>query len=215
MGVVAAGTGTAAGIAFAVAEVIALCAGYSFVRLNNARRELRSPIDQIEEVSESRQLAGMVGWLLMSGCDGTMAMYAFAFGSYLTELVSLSHLFGIPARSVLSVGGVAPFGGLNLLGAHASGGAEDALLAAKVAILLLFAGGGLYYSVTHGTVASGFDALSVGALMAAAIAFVAFEGWELLLFDQNSIENPRRRFGRESTSPSSEQRSCMYSSRLS
>lgn len=192
LGVVAAGAGTAAWITFAVAGVIALCAGYSFVRLNSACRELRSPIGQIEEVSESRQLAGMVGWLLTFGYVGTMAMYAFAFGSYLTELIGLSHLLGIPARPVLSVGGVVLFGGLNILGSHASGRAEDVLVAAKVAILLVFGGGGLYYGVTHGTVASGFDALSVGALTAAAIAFVAFEGWELLLFDQDSIENPEK-----------------------
>lgn len=190
LGVVAAGAGTAAWIAFTVAGVIALCAGYSFVRLNTISGELRSPIGQIEAISESRQLAGMVGWLLTFGYVGTMAMYAFAFGSYLTELVGLSHLSGFPARPLFSVGGVVLFGGLNLLGAHASGRAEDALVATKVAILLMFSGGGLYYGITHGTVASGVNALSVGALTAAAIAFVAFEGWELLLFDQNSIENP-------------------------
>lgn len=80
---------------------------------------------------------------------------------------------------------------MNLLGALASGRTEDALVVTKVTILLLFAGGGLYFGITRGTVASGIDALSVVALTAAAIAFVAFEGWELLLFDQDSIDNPR------------------------
>ncbi|MFB6189823.1 MAG: APC family permease [Halapricum sp.] len=191
LGVVAAGAGTAAWIAFALSGAVALCAGYSFVRLNSICTDVRSPIGQIEEISESRHLAGMMGWLLTFGYVGTMAMYAFAFGSYLQELVGVHHLLGISTRPLLSVGGVVLFGGLNLLGAHASGKTEDALVVTKVAILLLFGGGGLYYGVTHGTVASGFDAVSVGALTAAAISFVAFEGWELLMFDQGSIENPR------------------------
>lgn len=191
LGVVAAGAGTAAWIAFTLSGLIALCAGYSFVRLNNLCTGLRSPIGQIEEVSGESRLAGMMGWLLTFGYVGTMAMYAFAFGSYLQELVGLDHLLGLPIRPLFSVGSVVLFGGLNLLGARASGKTEDALVASKVAILLLFAGGGLYYGVTRGTVSSGIDAISVGALTAAAMAFVAFEGWELLMFDQDSIENPR------------------------
>lgn len=190
LGVVAAGAGTAAWIAFTLSGLIALCAGYSFVRLNTLCSELRSPIGQIEEISDSRQLAGLVGWLLTFGYVGTMAMYAFAFGSYLAELVGVQHVLTLPARPVFSVGGVVLFGGLNLLGAHASGKSEDALVAAKVVLLLLFAGGGLYYGAAHNTIASGFDAISINALTAAAIAFVAFEGWELLMFDQDSIRNP-------------------------
>lgn len=191
LGVVAAGAGTAAWIAFTLSGIIALCAGYSFVRLNNLCTGIRSPIGQIEEVSGERRLAGMMGWLLTFGYVGTMAMYAFAFGSYLQELVGLAHLVGLPVRPLFSVGSVVLFGGLNLLGARASGRTEDALVVTKIIILLLFAGGGLYYGMTRGTVSSGIDALSVGALTAAAIGFVAFEGWELLMFDQDSIENPR------------------------
>jgi amino acid transporter len=190
LGVVAAGAGTAAWIAFTLAGVVALCAGYSFVRLNDSCSELRSPIGQIEEISDSSQLAGLVGWLLTFGYVGTMAMYAFAFGSYLAELVGVEQVLAVPARPLFSVGGVVLFGGLNLLGAHASGRAEDALVTTKVTILLVFAGGGLYYGATHDTLVSGVDAISVDALTAAAISFVAFEGWELLMFDQDSIRNP-------------------------
>lgn len=212
LGVVAAGAGTAAWIAFTLSGVIALCAGYSFVRLNTLCTGLRSPIGQIEEVSGERRLAGMMGWLLTFGYVGTMAMYAFAFGSYLQELVGLDHLLGFPVRPLFSVGSVVLFGGLNLLGTRASGRTEDALVATKVAILLLFAGGGLYYGVTRGTVSSGIDAISIGAITAAAIAFVAFEGWELLMFDQDSIKTPVRPFGKGSTSLSLERRCCTCSS---
>lgn len=191
LGVVAAGAGTAAWIAFGLSGVVALAAGYSFVRLNTLCTDVRTPLGQIEEVSGNSDLAGMVGWLFTFGYVGTMAMYAFAFGSYLQELVGIHHVLGLPARPLYSVGAIVLFGGLNLLGAHASGRTEDILVALKVGILLLFGGAGLYYGVTHDTVVTGLDALGIGSLTTAAIAFVAFEGWELLMFDQESIEDPR------------------------
>lgn len=191
LGVVAAGAGTAAWIVFGLSGVVALAAGYSFVRLNTLCTDVRTPLGQIEEVSGNSDLAGMVGWLFTVGYVGTMAMYAFAFGSYLQELVGIHHVLGRPTRPLYSVGAIVLFGGLNLLGAHASGRTEDILVALKVGILLLFGGAGLYYGVTHDTVVTGIDAFGIGFLTTAAIAFVAFEGWELLMFDQESIENPR------------------------
>jgi amino acid transporter len=92
---------------------------------------------------------------------------------------------------VVSVGAVASFLGLNLLGARATSRAEDVLVAIKVTILLLFALGGLWFGLTRGRISSGLADLSVGPLIAAAIALVAFEGWELLLFDQDQMEHPK------------------------
>ncbi|MFB6171408.1 MAG: APC family permease [Haloarculaceae archaeon] len=192
LGVVAAGAGTAAWIAFGLSGIVAICAGYSFVRLNGLAEQGETPLGQIEELTGDSRLAGMTGWLLTFGYVGTMAMYAFAFGSYLRELVGVTQLFGVPTRPLFSIGAVALFGGLNLLGARASGRTEDALVASKVGILLLFSAGGLYYGATHGSLASGIGALGIGPLTTAAIAFVAFEGWELLMFDQDSIENPKQ-----------------------
>ncbi|MFB6078268.1 MAG: APC family permease [Halarchaeum sp.] len=79
---------------------------------------------------------------------------------------------------------------MHALGARASGRTEDALVAAKVLILLVVGGGGVYYGYTHHTLQSGVHALGGGALAAGALSFVAFEGWELLTFDLDSIENP-------------------------
>jgi amino acid transporter len=97
----------------------------------------------------------------------------------------------LPLRPVVSVLTIAVFVGLNIFGAHASGRTEDLLVGLKVAILLLFGVGGVAYGATHGGLSFGLGNLGAGPLIAAAISFVAFEGWELLLFDQESIENPR------------------------
>lgn len=191
LGVVAVNAGPAAWMAFAISGIVTLCAGYSFVRLNSLVEGGGNPITFIEELVGDRKLAGLVGWIFVFGYIGTMAMYAYAFGGYFVELAGVNSLLGVEARPVVSVVAVVSFVSLNALGARASGRAEDALVAAKVLILLLFAGGGMFYGFTHDALRSGFSVLGVGPLIAAAISFVAFEGWELLFFDQQSIQNPR------------------------
>jgi len=191
LGVVAETAGPAAWLAFVASGLLALCAGYSFVRLvRESDDDVAGPVDHVEEFTGKRWLAGVVGWVFTFGYVGTMAMYAYAFGSYLLELVGVHAVYGVPARPAVSAAGVALFVGLNALGARASGRTEDALVAAKVLILLVVGGGGVYYGYTHHTLQSGVHALGGGALAAGALSFVAFEGWELLTFDLDSIEDP-------------------------
>jgi len=188
LGVVAATAGTAAWLAFVAAGVLAGCAGYSFVRLMRATSGDGGPIAQIEDVTGARWIAGLTGWVFTFGYVGTMAMYAYAFGSYALELLGVHAILGLPARPVVSVVAVAGFTGLNALGARASGRTEDALVVAKVCILLVLGGGGIWYGLQQGTIDSGLSNLGGGAVSAAAMSFVAFEGWELLTFDLDSIE---------------------------
>lgn len=190
LGVVAGTAGTLAWFAFIVAGIIAGAAGYSFNRLNDLTDEPSGPITFVERFTGRTTLAGMIGWTFIVGYVGTMAMYAYAFGGYATELAGVHTVSGVPLRPVVSVFTVAVFVGLNTAGAHASGRTEDVLVGLKVAILLLFGLGGLYYGFTHGQLESGLSQFSIGPVVAAAISFVAFEGWELLLFDQDSIAKP-------------------------
>ncbi|WP_410765401.1 APC family permease [Haloferax sp. DFSO60] len=190
LGVVAGAAGTLSWAAFVVAGLLALAAGYSFLRLNSLLSEQMSPIGYVQQFTGNTTLSGIVGWTFVFGYVGTMAMYAYAFGGYFTELVGVTSLVGFSLRPVVSALMVAGFVGLNVLGAHASGRTEDVLVGLKVAILLLFGLGGIWYGTTHGGISLGFGNLGAGPVIAAAVSFVAFEGWELLFFDQESIENP-------------------------
>ncbi|GGL55556.1 APC family permease [Halocalculus aciditolerans] len=192
LGVVAEAAGPAAWTSFVVSGVLALCAGYSFVRLiEESDSATAGPVAHVEEFTGEQWLAGVVGWVFTFGYVGTMAMYAYAFGSYGLQLVGVETAFGVAARPFVSVAGVACFVGLNALGARASGRAEDVLVALKVLILLVVGGAGVYYGYTQGTLQSGLHTVGGGVVSAAALSFVAFEGWELLAFDLDSIENPR------------------------
>lgn len=192
LGVVAATATTLAWLAFVASGLIAICAGYSFIRLNNLIDVQAGPVTYVECFTGSTKLAGMTGWTFIIGYVGTLSLYAYAFGGYFVELVGMTSVpgVGMPLRPVVTLAAVVVFVGLNVLGARASGRTEDMLVGLKVLILLVFGVGGLYYGYTTGKLTSGLSNVGIGPLIAGAIAFVAFEGWELLAFDQDNIRDP-------------------------
>jgi amino acid transporter len=102
-------------------------------------------------------------------------------------------LAGIPLRPVVSVLVVGLFVGLDLLGTRAAGSAENVLVALKIGILVLFGLAGIAYVTTTDTakLSFGVDRLAgFSPIMAAAVSFVAFQGWQLLYYDQESIDDP-------------------------
>jgi len=193
LGVVAGIAGPATWIAFAAAGAVALCAGYSYNVLNAVDDNQGGSVSFVQSFVGSTTLAGMTGWTLLFGYIGSMAMYAFAFGEFAVGLGGVpGSAAGVPLRPAISVLAVAGFVGLNLLGARATGSAENVLVAAKVAVLVAFGLGGIaVLTVGDGPlVSSGLSELpSFGPVMAAAVSFVAFQGWQLLYYDQERIED--------------------------
>ncbi|GCF14370.1 amino acid transporter [Haloarcula mannanilytica] len=193
LGVVAQITMAATWAAFVLAGVVALCAGYSYNTLNSLRDAHGGSVSFVQCYLGNATLAGMVGWTLLFGYIGSMAMYAFAFAEFAIALGLPDGIAGLPTRPAVSVLAVAAFVGLNLLGARSTGTVENILVALKLAILVAFGILGLAY--IHGFSAApvdiGLDRLtSTSPIVAAAISFVAFQGWQLLFYDQEGIENP-------------------------
>ncbi|WP_227375827.1 APC family permease [Haladaptatus halobius] len=195
LGVVAKVAGPTAWIAYFAAGIVAMCTGYSYVKLNRLSDSRGGSVTFIEEFVNRPTLAGMVGWTLVVGYIGTMAMYGFAFGAYFGQIFGLSTIpvLGLPTRPIMSALVVAGFVGLNVVGVRESGVAEDVLVVLKVGIVVLFGIVGIWFAYTHGQLKLGVsEAMShpVGPFVAAAVSFVSFEGWQLLMYDQDSIENP-------------------------
>src|SRR6056297_1048903 len=103
LGVVAVQAGRAAWFAFLAAGVVAFCAGYSALRLNALAGGRSNPIAAVERFTGRTTLAGMTGWTFVVGYVGTMSLYAFAFGSYLTELLGVHSAFVLPLRPLFSL----------------------------------------------------------------------------------------------------------------
>lgn len=192
LGIVAVTADTLAWLAFVAAGVIALCAGYSFLRLNRLLDGHGGPMAYVKQFTGNTTLAGMLGWTFIIGYVGTMALYSYAFGGYFTDLIGVETVAGLPFRPVVTLAAIAVFVGLNTAGAHASGRSEDVLVGLKILILLVFSVGGIYYGASNNGLTAGLANLGAGPVIAAGVAFVAFEGWELLLFDQENIEDPER-----------------------
>lgn len=191
LGVVAQITHAATWFAFVVAGVVAACAGYSYNKLNDLADCGGGSVSFVQSFVGSSTLAGMTGWTLLFGYVGSMAMYAYAFGSFATGLLGTGAVAGVPLRPVVSVAMVAGFVGLNLVGARATGSAENVLVALKVGILLVFGAWGLVYGIRHGRLAFGFGrVVGSGPVVAAAVSFVAFQGWQLLFYDRESVADP-------------------------
>jgi len=198
LGVVTQITEAATWFAFLLAGTVAICAGYSFIGLNQVVTDQGNDgggaVTFVQSFTGNATLAGMIGWTLLVGYVGSMAMYAFAFGEFTITFPYIPQsVAGIPLRPVISVLAVAGFVGLNLVGARATGSTENALVAAKILVLLVFGLGGLLYavSIASAPVHYGTSSLtSFSPIMAAAVAFVAFQGWQLLFYDQDSLESP-------------------------
>ncbi|WP_075937009.1 amino acid permease [Halosegnis longus] len=189
LGVVAQIAGAAAWLSFSGACLVSAAAAYSYLRLNELSDRRGGSVTQIQAFTGNGAVAGVVGWTLLFGYLGAIAMYAFAFGSFAVELLGTTHSL---ARPVASVVGIGLFVGLNVLGTRASGISETALVAVKLLVLLVFGLWGFYYGNRTGSLDFGLGRLtSVGPYYALAVSFVSFQGWQLLMYDQEAIANPR------------------------
>jgi len=189
LGLAIAQAGHAAPIAFALGGVIALLTGYSYARLGLEFRSDGGSFTYLEKAFTPNYVAAIGGWLLLAGYVGTLALYAFTFGVYGSAMlgsdgdVAMHHLL---QSFVLLL-----FLGINLYGVRETGNAELLIVTAKVLILFLFAVIGLKYIKTD-HVLPVFNQGEAGVLMAAALIFVAYEGFELIPNAVNEMDDPER-----------------------
>ncbi len=170
--------GHAVAIALALGGIVAMLTGVSFAHLGLAFRGDGGSFTYIERAFSHTAIAGVAGWLLVAGYVGTMALYATTFGAYGAAL--LSNDGGAPWMTpALGMAVVVAFLAINLAGAKISGRVELIIVAAKLAILVVFAVTGCV-TVRADHMLPLFDK-GVGApFVAAGLIFVAYEGFELI-----------------------------------
>ncbi len=194
LGLAIAVAGHAVALTLAGGGVVALLTGLSYAHLGLAFRNDGGSFTYIEKAFDAPAVAGIAGWLLVAGYVGTLALYATAFGAYGATLIG-----GLGARpllmmalSALVLGG---FLAVNLLGAKLSGGVELGVVAIKLAILALFAAVGLM-AAQRSHFLPVFNHGVVTPLVALALIFVAYEGFELIPNAVDEMENPERNLRR-------------------
>jgi len=187
LGVVIGIAGAWAWLSFAAAGLIALAAGYSYVKLAVHYGEGGGAFTFLREVN-AEGFAGGISWVLIVGYVLTNAVYAFTFGQYFGNVAGLGPWF--PRVTGITI--VALFIVLNLRGVGKAAGVEVFLVWFKLVILLGIAGWGLSNwdapMLSRGVPEAGIGAAFYGA----AAVFMAYEGFQLLTYDYEDIDAPDR-----------------------
>ena len=190
IGIVVAAAGTLTWFAYSLATIVVLACAYSYVEVNRITETMGGSVGFIEELSGRSTVAAVIGWTLVVGYIGTMAMYAFAFGVFGRMLIGTEYLWGVPVRPFLSIGIVALFVGINLLGAGETAAVERYLVFVQAGIIAVFGLVGLWHGFTRQSLQLGLSEFGLNPIIAASVGFVSFEGWQLLFYSQDQFEDP-------------------------
>jgi amino acid transporter len=187
-------SGHATPIAFGLGGLIALLAGYSYVRLALAYRDDGASFTYLEKAFPKHpNIAGIEGWTVIVGYVGTLALYAFTFGAYGSDLLGTEN--DPVVRMVLSSGVLLFFMVVNLRGVKSSGRSEDLIVYTKIILLALFAVAGMR-SVKSDHLFPVFDMGGSAVFISGATVFVAFEGFQLITNAVSEIRDPDKNIPR-------------------
>jgi len=186
--------GNSAILTFAISGLVALISGYSYVQLTDHLSEDGGSYTFIEHYISNPNMAGFSGWVLIMGYIGTMALYAYAFGSFLNSIVATT--FGIPAynsmRIIFSLLIIIVFLILNLQGTASSGRAELIMVFFKISVLILFGIIGIVGVMVRPELQFNrggfFNKGMLATIIAVPVIFVSFEGFELLSYEYSVME---------------------------
>jgi len=135
---------------------------------------------------------GTFNMLLWVGYIVTLSLYAFSFGSYAASL--MPGAFGL-WRHLFSSLVVIIFTSLNVMGASIVGRAEDVMVYTKLLILTFFCAVGLF-TLDTGSIAPsnlpGFPTI----VLAGAVIYVAYEGFELIANAAADLREPEKNLPR-------------------
>ncbi len=190
LGLTVALAGHAAPLAFLLGTALALAAGYFFVRLALFFRDDGGVFTFVRAAWPRRPgLSVLAGWVLLVMYVGTLALYAYTFAAYGADLLGEPEHRAL--RIFLALGALGFFALINLEGVRASGTTEDLMVYTKLLILALFGGIGLFRA-DFGRFVPLFDRGVPAVFLGAAVIFVAFEGFELVVNAVRETRDPPR-----------------------
>jgi amino acid transporter len=193
LGLAIATAGHAVVLTLAGGGVIALLTGLSYAHLGLHFRGDGGSFTYIEKAFAAPAIAGCAGWLLVVGYVGTLALYATAFGDYGATLFSYSGVKLVSAVLIVVV--LAAFLAINLRGARTSGIVELGVVAIKLLILAVFSAAA-FVGIKADHFVPLFDHGVASPLIAVALIFVAYEGFELIPNAIDEMVDPVRNLRR-------------------
>lgn len=183
-------------LAIAIGSFLAFLASYSYIKLALYYRDEGAAYSFFKKTfPQSHFASSAIGWLVSFGYISTLALYAFTFASYFASLfpnLSGSFFNKIVAGVVLLF-----FTLVNLISVKGMGKIEDLLVYSKVILLLIIGGifigkGKLEHILPLIEKPTSFFLV----FTVAAITFVSFEGFQLVIHAYQEVENPDKNIPR-------------------
>lgn len=182
--------GNGAVITFFVAGVVALLSGYSYSQLTDHLQEEGGSYTFYEHYFKNPNVAGFSGWVLILGYIGTMALYAYAFGAFLSTVLTIHT--PDTSRIIYSTLVIIILLIINLQGTALSGTTELIMVVFKIAVLITFGIIGIIFIQTESSLQyfpGGIYNKGIFQMMIAIpIIFVSFEGFELLSYEYSEMK---------------------------
>ena len=194
--------GPAVLLAFLLNGVIATFTGLAYAELGSALPEAGGGVIWVKEALGDH-FAFFAGWINWIAHTIACALYAVTFGAFFSEFLVMFFGFEqIPQATVIkisAVGIVTLMTYLNYLGAKESGRFGGFITLFKMFILLVFAGFGIYKTLTQPdwitsyTLDPSFMPNGItGVLVAMGFTFIAFEGYEIIVQSGEEVKNPEK-----------------------
>ncbi len=190
LGLAASIAGHASVLSFVFGGVVALLTGVSYSHLGLRYRSEGGSFTYLKEGFSNPDIARMGGWLLVIGYLGTLSLYAYTFGAYGSSMIGeiIPGSFDL-WRRVLASSVILVFMAVNLQGAKTTGATELLIVVIKVLILAFFAVIG-FTSVKPENILPVFDKGLTNLVIASALIFVAYEGFELIPNAIDELKDP-------------------------
>jgi amino acid transporter len=189
LGVVAHAAGNAMWLAFAIGGVVALLSTYSYAKLGATFPSAGGAVHFLVKSFGDGVFAGGLNLFMWLGYIISLALYATAFGGYAATFVTTT-----PSPLLLkslAVASVVLLAVVNAFGAKLMGRSETAIVAIKVAILVLFAAVGLWF-IKPGNLSPALWPETKSILFGAGVLFIGYEGFGLVTNAAADMRDPRR-----------------------
>ncbi len=181
--------------------IVALLAAYSYVKLGVYYRDAGSSFVFFRKTyPKSHEAAALTGWLVIFGYISTLALYAYTFSSYI--LSSTSFAQNTMVRDIFALLIIAIFAIINSWSVKGMGKIEDLMVYTKLFILLVISGLLIYFGAPN--FSTYLTSLSkditnspfIDIIIVTSLTFVAYEGFELVIYAMNVMKNPEKNIAR-------------------
>lgn len=180
-------SGPWASLSFLIAGALTFITGLSYAGLYEQQKVPGGSVAFIKHATGSDRLAGHCGWALLLGYIFTNGLYAYTFGHYFAHVLNAPGFVAPVAAISITCFIIA----VNLVGVGESGFTEIVTVWGKLLILgALGIAGLMQFDMVKITSIPG-EHSPWTALLGAAVIYVAYEGFQLLAYDTEDMENPQ------------------------